>query len=189
MSPFPASTSSGTSDYTAAMTSTPPAPRISTHSRNRALLGRLCRARQLLRESHGAARIEDAARAASLSRFHFIRLFKATFGTTPHQVAIDARLERVKQLLLADDLPVTQICLEVGCTSLGSFTTLFTRRIGVPPAAYRQRGRAQVQVPASFASSPIVGCYSLMWGWPAAQAPRQQLSRSAGAPQLPESPT
>lgn len=161
----------------------PPLP--STRSRTGALLVRLCRARDLLRESHGKVRIEEAAREAALSPYHFIRLFKAAFGATPHQVLIDARLDRAKQLLLAADLPVTQICLEVGCASLGSFTTLFTRRIGLPPAAYRQRGRARVQVPASFASSPIAGCYSLMWGWPADHEP--QLSRSAASCELPQS--
>ncbi len=164
-----------------------PLPLPPARTRPGALLARLCRARDLLRESHGKVRLEEAAREAALSRYHFIRLFKATFGTTPHQVLIDARLDRAKQLLLAADLPVTQICLEVGCDSLGSFTTLFTRRIGLPPAAYRQRGRARIQVPASFASSPIAGCYSLMWGWPADRSHEQQLSRSAACRELPQS--
>jgi AraC-like DNA-binding protein len=162
----------------------PPPP--SAASRTAALVVRLCRARDLLRQSCGDVGIEQAAREAALSRYHFIRLFKATFGETPHQVLIDARLERAKQLLLAADLPVTQICLEVGCASLGSFTTLFTRRVGMPPAAYRQRARARAQVPASLASSPIAGCYSLMWGWPADRY-EQQLSRSVACGELPQS--
>lgn len=151
------------------------------------LLVRLCRARDLLQDSHGAVRVEQAARQAALSPYHFIRLFKATFGTTPHQLLIDARLERAKRLLLAADLSVTQVCLEVGFASLGSFSALFARRVGTPPAAYRRRVQPLIEVPSRLPLSLIPGCYSLMWGWPAADA-GPQLSRSAPSPVVPESP-
>lgn len=155
------------------------------------LLVRLCRARDLLQDSRGKVRVEQAAREAALSPYHFIRLFKATFGQTPHQALIDARLDRAKQLLVAADLSVTQVCLEVGFASLGSFSSLFARRVGASPAAYRRRVQAFVEVPGRLPPALIPGCYSLMWGWPAASSePRleQQLSRSAlrgGVPQLP----
>lgn len=155
------------------------------------LLVRLCRARDLLQDSRGKVRVEQAAREAALSPYHFIRLFKATFGQTPHQALIDARLDRAKQLLVAADLSVTQVCLEVGFASLGSFSSLFARRVGASPAAYRRRVQALVEVPGRLPPALIPGCYSLMWGWPAARSePRleQQLSRSAlrgGVPQLP----
>ena len=154
------------------------------------LLVRLCRARDLLRESRGAVRIEQAAKGAALSPYHFIRLFKATFGRTPHQVLIEARLDRAKQLLLAADLSVTQVCLEVGFASLGSFSTLFARRIGASPAAYRRRVRPLVEVPGRLPSSLIPGCYSLMWGWPTAgrSCVEQQLSRSHARLELAQSP-
>jgi AraC-like DNA-binding protein len=151
------------------------------------LLVRLCRARDLLQESRGAVRVEQAAKEAALSPYHFIRLFKATFGTTPHQLLIDARLDRAKRLLLAADLSVTQICLEVGFASLGSFSTLFARRVGTPPAAYRRRVQVLIEVPGRLPLSLIPGCYSLMWGWPAAAA-EPQLSRSAAGPAVAESP-
>jgi AraC-like DNA-binding protein len=150
------------------------------------LLVRLSRARSLLQDSHGTVRVEQAAREAALSPYHFIRLFKATFGTTPHQLLIDARLERAKRLLLAADLSVTQVCLEVGFASLGSFTALFARRVGTPPAAYRRHVRLLIEVPGRLPLSLIPGCYSLMWGWPAAAEP--QLSRSAPRAVVPESP-
>ena len=113
------------------------------------LLMRLCRARDLLQESRGTVRVVHAAREAALSPYHFIRLYRATFGQTPHQALIDARLDRAKQLLVAADLSVTQVCLEVGFASLGSFSSLFTRRIGsfacrVPaarPGARRSAGQ------------------------------------------------
>ncbi len=144
------------------------------------LLARLCRARDLLQESQGNVRVEQAAREAALSPYHFIRLFKATFGRTPHQVLIDARLGRAKQLLLAAELSVTEICLEVGFASLGSFSALFARRVGASPIAYRRRVQALVQVPGEWPPALIPGCYSLMWAWPeAAVAGGPQLSRSA----------
>ena len=62
---------------------------------------------------------------------------------------------------------MTQVCLEVGFASLGSFSSLFARRIGASPAAYRRRDRALVDVPGTLPASLIPGCYSLMWGWPA----------------------
>ena len=138
------------------------------------LVARLCRARKLLQEPRATVRVEEAARAAALSPYHFIRLFKATFGCTPHQVLVEARLQRAKQLLHADDLSVTQVCMEVGFASLGSFSSLFTRRVGVSPAAYRRRVRKH--------GSPAPGCYSLMWGWP-----EPQLSRSVASVELPQS--
>jgi AraC-like DNA-binding protein len=143
-------------------------PASDVRSRTGAKLVRLCRARELLQDARGNVRVEQAAREAALSPYHFIRLFKATFGETPHQVAIDARLDRAKQLLLAADLSVTEICLEVGFASLGSFSSLFARRVGASPAAYRRRVRAMVQVPGVVPASLIPGCYSLMWSWPQA---------------------
>ncbi|HKU14673.1 MAG TPA: helix-turn-helix transcriptional regulator [Steroidobacteraceae bacterium] len=164
-----------------------PSPRV--RSRTGAVLLRLCRARDLLQDVSGNVRIEQAAREAALSPYHFIRLFKATFGATPHQVSIDARLERAKELLLAADLSVTEICLEVGFASLGSFSTLFARRVGASPAAYRRRVRAMIQVPGVTPPSLIPGCYSLMWGWPGADRAREpQLSRSTPDRELPQLP-
>jgi AraC-like DNA-binding protein len=146
------------------------------------LIARLSRARDLLQESYTHVRVEQAAREAALSPYHFIRLFKATFGCTPHQALVEARLDRAKQLLLAADLSVTQICMEVGFASLGSFSSLFARRVGVPPVLYRRRFQPLVAVPAAQPLSLIPGCYSLMWGWPT-----QQFSRSAATDELRES--
>jgi AraC-like DNA-binding protein len=153
------------------------------------LLTRLSRARELLQESRAHVRVEQAAREAALSPYHFIRLFKATFGHTPHQALVEARLDRAKQLLLAADLSVTQVCMEVGFASLGSFSSLFARRVGVSPALYRRRYHALAAVPAAHPLSLIPGCYALMWGWPASDAARTpQFPRSAVSAELPQSP-
>ena len=124
---------------------------------------RLCRARDLLRETHDArVSIHDAAREAAMSPFHFIRRFHATFGETPHQVRIQARLDRAKSLLALSDYSVTDVCLEVGFSSLGSFSDLFARRVGAPPSVYRRRVRSSVLVPEDWRRSVTPGCLSLM---------------------------
>lgn len=73
-----------------------------------------------------------------MSPFRFIRRFHAVFGSTPHQFRIDTRLNRAKVLLAGRDLSVTDVCLEVGFTSLGTFSDLFARRVGAPPSAGRR---------------------------------------------------
>jgi AraC-like DNA-binding protein len=72
-----------------------------------------------------------------MSRFPFVRAFRQEFQQTPHRYLQERRIERAKQLLAAGDLPVTEVCFEVGFESLGSSITLFHRLVGQPPARYR----------------------------------------------------
>jgi AraC family transcriptional regulator len=83
-------------------------------------------------------RIEDMANAACMAPHHFLRLFKQAFGVTPHQYLTRRRLEVARKILTTSDVPVTQVCLDIGFDSLGSFSTLFTHRFGVSPRAFRQ---------------------------------------------------
>ncbi len=82
--------------------------------------------------------LDDMARVACLSPTHFLRTFKQTFHETPHHFLTTRRLERAQRLLCQTDLPVTDICFAVGFESLGSFSSLFKRRMGCSPLAYRQ---------------------------------------------------
>lgn len=77
------------------------------------------------------------AAAAGLSVAHFSREFRKAFGETPHRYLLSRRLERAATLLRTTDRPVGEICLDVGLTSVGSFTTSFTRAFGRSPTAYR----------------------------------------------------
>jgi AraC-like DNA-binding protein len=132
---------------------------------DRYTLLRLCRARDRLRDaSHTQIPIADIAREASLSPYHFIRLFNSVFGQTPHQLRIQARLDRAKLLLAAGSQSVTDVCMEVGFESLGSFSCLFTRRVGAPPSAYRERFRRIVHVPGRLERELYPSCFSLMAG-------------------------
>lgn len=91
---------------------------------------RLCRARDLLRELPDEPRpIDDIALAVGISPSHFTKQFEAVFGVTPHQFRIQARLDLAKELLARGEHSVTGVCMEVGFSSLGSFSTLFARRV------------------------------------------------------------
>ena len=82
---------------------------------------RLCRARDLVHERSGEPlTVAQLARSAGVSRYHFLRLFRDAFGATPHQYLMRVRLERARKLLAADAASVTDVCMEVGFSSLGS---------------------------------------------------------------------
>ncbi len=83
--------------------------------------------------------VEELARAAGLSRAHFSREFRSTFGESPHAYLLTRRLERAATLLRSTDHSVAEICFSVGLQSVGSFTTSFTRTYGVSPTVYRAR--------------------------------------------------
>src|SRR4029077_4344654 len=137
---------------------------------------RLCRARDLLRDDRESAlSIVDLAREVHISPFHFIRQFEAVFGLTPHQFRIQARLDAARQLLAAGRHSVTDVCMAVGFSSLGSFSALFTQRIGETPSAYRRRVRALIPVPGTTPAALTPGCLSLMAHLPASAFARSAL--------------
>ncbi len=90
------------------------------------------------------------ASIANVSAAHFIRTFRATFGETPHRYLQRRRVERAKFLLRATDRSVTDICLDVGFSSLGTFSRIFRDIVGEAPTAYRERGPIMA-VPTCFA--------------------------------------
>jgi AraC-like DNA-binding protein len=101
-------------------------------------------ARHLLRAKDLADRryadplsVGDMARAAHLSSAHFSREFRRVFGESPHQYLLTRRLERAAALLRTTDWSVADVCVAVGLTSVGSFTTSFGRMFGKTPTAYR----------------------------------------------------
>jgi AraC-like DNA-binding protein len=100
----------------------------------------LRRARDLIdREYARPLSVPTLARAALMSPAHFSRRFRAAYGETPYGYLMTRRIERAKALLRRGDLTVTEVCLEVGCTSLGSFSARFTALVGESPSAYRAR--------------------------------------------------
>lgn len=92
------------------------------------------------------------AAIAFVSPAHFIRTFKATFGETPHRYLQRRRIERAMYLLRTTDRSVTDICMEVGFSSLGTFSRTFSDIVGTTPSLFRQRG-ALPDVPSCFVKS------------------------------------
>jgi AraC-like DNA-binding protein len=120
---------------------------------------RLVRARDYLTESYDTpVLLGDAARQAGMSPFHFLRSFSRTFGETPRAYVQRLRLERAIDRL-ARGASVTDVCFEVGYASLGSFSTLFAKRHGLPPSAWQRTVRRQVAVPEAIARLFIPCCY------------------------------
>lgn len=97
-------------------------------------------------------RIRDIAGAAHLSPAHFSRSFRAAFGESPHRYLLTRRLERAASLLRYTDWSVARVCVAVGLTGVGSFTTSFKRHFGRTPTAYR------AEFPPASAFARVPGC-------------------------------
>ena len=112
-------------------------------------IAHLRRARNLIDAEYAAPLdVPALAKAAYMSPSHFSRRFRAIYGETPFSYLMTRRIERAKALLRRGDLSVTEVCLAVGCTSLGSFSARFTQLVGVSPSAYRARDhRCAADVP------------------------------------------
>jgi AraC-like DNA-binding protein len=121
----------------------------------------LRRARDLI-DRHFAEPLDlgAMAREAGFSRYHFARAFRAAYGETPRAYLTRRRVERAQDLLRSANLTVTEICLLVGFSSLGSFSARFTALVGVPPSEYRR-----IHV-ASSGPPPIPGCFLMAWSRP-----------------------
>ena len=130
----------------------------STEDRNR----RMLRARDTMDRAFAEPLdVPALACVAHVSPAHFSRQFRATFGETPHRYLQRRRVERAMELLRETDLPVTDVCLDVGFNSLGTFSRTFTEIVGESPSAYRERfadSGAALRVPA---------CWAMAWTRPA----------------------
>jgi AraC-like DNA-binding protein len=91
------------------------------------------------REYARALDVPALARAALMSTAHFSRQFRATYGETPYSYLMTRRIERAKALLRHGEMSVTEVCMAVGCSSLGSFSARFTQLVGETPTVYRAR--------------------------------------------------
>jgi AraC-like DNA-binding protein len=135
-------------------------------------LAHLRRARDLMdREYARPLDVAALARAALMSTAHFSRQFRATYGETPYSYLMTRRIERAKALLRSGELSVTEVCVEVGCTSLGSFSARFTQLVGETPTAYRARDHS--------ALTGVPGCIAKDLTRPSRKASR--IGETAGA--------
>jgi AraC-like DNA-binding protein len=138
-------------------------------------LAHLRRARDLMdREYARPLDVATLARAALMSSAHFSRQFRATYGETPYAYLMTRRIERAKALLRRGDVSVTEVCMAVGCSSLGSFSARFTELVGATPTAYRDRDHG------TLASVP--GCVAKDLTRPIRKPSRIRETRAAPAP-------
>jgi AraC-like DNA-binding protein len=122
------------------------------------MLRHLRRARDLADRDYAAPLdLDRLAAAAGLSKYHFLRLFKATYGLTPGEYVSRRRIERAQDLLRATNLTVTEVCTAVGFSSLGSFSTRFRALVGESPSEFQARYAAS-------GAPHIPGCFVFMWG-------------------------
>jgi len=82
--------------------------------------------------------VEALARGAHMSAGHLSRQFRLAYGESPYSYLMTRRIERAMALLRRGDMSVTEVCFEVGCASLGTFSTRFTELVGMPPSEYRR---------------------------------------------------
>jgi AraC-like DNA-binding protein len=108
--------------------------------------------------------LDNISDEAYFSKFHFIRLFKKAYGKTPHQYLTSVRIDHAK-LLLQQQKPVTDVCFEVGFSSISSFTGLFKKLVGSTPSQYsldqKQRQQHIQQKPLGY----VPGCWAEVKGW------------------------
>ena len=133
-------------------------PESGSHSVAVALLAHLRRARDHVdRNYREPLDLEELARIAGVSKYHFARSFEATYGETPIRYLTRRRIERAQDLLRTANLTVTEVCMTVGFASLGSFSARFSQLVGESPTAYRDRWAAR-------GGPHVPGCFLFMRG-------------------------
>ncbi len=125
-------------------------PTAAQHLRD---LARLRRVRDRMdREYAQPLDVEALARSVYMSAGHLSREFRLAYGESPYSYLMTRRIERAMALLRRGDLSVTEVCYEVGCSSLGTFSTRFTQLVGVPPSTYREKtARPTAELPSCVA--------------------------------------
>ena len=119
---------------------------------------RLLRARDAMdRDFSGPLDVRSLAAIACISEANFIRTFRATFGETPHRYLQRRRIERAMYMLRTTDLSVTDVCMQCGFSSLGTFSRTFRDVVGESPSQFRARDPIPPQVP---------GCFVRAWSRP-----------------------
>ncbi len=117
-------------------------PAAAQHLRDLALLRRV--RDRIDREYAQPLDVEALARDAHMSAGHFSREFRLAYGESPYSYLMTRRIERAMALLRRGDLSVTEVCFEVGCSSLGTFSTRFTELVGMSPSEYRRQAAGEM---------------------------------------------
>lgn len=104
--------------------------------------------------------LSGIAQCSHMSPYHFLRVFKDTYGETPNEFLIRLRIEQAKKMLITENYSVSEVCEKVGYTSLGSFSSLFLKQVGVAPTLYRRQLWALSTELYRFPSQAIPACFA-----------------------------
>ena len=104
--------------------------------------------------------LSNVARQSNMSPYHFLRTFKKVYGETPNEFLIRLRIEKAKKMLITENLSVSEVCEQVGYISLGSFSSLFFKQVGMSPTLYRRKLWSLSSQPLHFPSQAIPACYA-----------------------------
>ncbi len=130
-----------------------------------AALRRLCQARDLIRDCYTeTVSLADCALEAGLSPWYLLRSFRAAFGETPKEFHTRLRIDQAKHLLTVTDRSVTEICFDVGFSSLGTFSVLFKRQVGYSPKDFRRKIRCWVTMPGYSPWIYVPSCFASRFG-------------------------
>jgi AraC-like DNA-binding protein len=144
---------------------------------------RLCRAKDFLAANYrDRVRLEDAARAACLSPWHFLRLYARAFHETPHKFLTRLRIDEAKRRLAIGSDSATDICLDLGYESLGTFSWRFRSLVGCSPREYRRHARRIFTIPFAWYAASIPCCFLKLFG-----ISREPQDRRRNAPAIPAS--
>ncbi|MDK1286825.1 AraC family transcriptional regulator [Pseudoalteromonas umbrosa] len=109
---------------------------------------------------HETLSLSVIAKHSCMSPYHFLRVFKDTYGETPNEYLIRLRVEQAKKMLITEQCSVSEVCEKVGYTSLGSFSSLFVKQVGLTPTSYRRKLWALSAEAYCFPSQAIPACYA-----------------------------
>lgn len=123
----------------------------------------LAHARDFMRHAYGRPiNLPDISARANFSPHHFLRVYREAYGETPHEFLTRLRIERAKALLASGSHNVTEACFEVGFSSLGSFSVLFSSRVGLSPSEFRRHACSSVVVPREIRPLFVPACFLAM---------------------------
>jgi AraC-like DNA-binding protein len=122
---------------------------------------RLCIARDYIADHYlDSFNLNKAAEHSNMSRYHFLRTFKESFGETPNAFLVKIRIEKAKAMLITENASISEVCERVGYISLGSFSSLFLRQVGMPPSSYRRKLWALSSEAFRYPRQAIPSCYA-----------------------------
>lgn len=122
---------------------------------------KICSGRDYLREHYtDSFSLNKVAEYSCMSQYHFSRVFTNVFGESPNTFVARLRIEKAKKILITENSSISEICAKVGYTSVGSFSSLFSEKVGISPSQYRRKLRSLSNEPYSFPMQSIPLCFA-----------------------------